>query len=236
MALAGIVGATSACGGAEVHTVEAGVVGDGGGASDAALDADGRPGALPTAADAAAEAAVLSEPPHRDAGTACPQARASSSADTCPDAGTCTHDSDCTAGVNGRCLRASSPIPCGGTPSCSYDECTMDSDCPAGIPCVCRSSAMDTSPNVCVAGSTCRVDADCGPQGLCSPSYPPGTTTQCWALSPTYACHTAQDACRTDADCAPTCVGVKGVCPTRQCSFDVGHGSWTCQAPCIAPP
>src|SRR5277367_3845598 len=69
---------------------------------------------------------------HRGAGSMCPTARGAG-AISCPDmgGGSCTSNADCDAGVNGRCLRASNPLPCGGAVSCSYDECFMDSDCPA---------------------------------------------------------------------------------------------------------
>ena len=192
------------------------------------------------AADAGVDGSVLVEAGfvdadviHREAGSTCPTARGAG-AISCPDmdGGSCTSNADCDGGVNGRCLRASNPLPCGGAVSCSYDECFMDSDCPA-VPCSCRSSDTDPSPNVCVTGSGCTVDSDCGPGGLCSPSAAPDTVARCWALGATYQCHTPSDQCLTNADCI-ACDG--GVCRVRQCSFESTTKRWTCQASCIAPP
>ena len=47
--------------------------------------------------------------------------------------GTCTADSDCTTGTNGRCV-GNSHDGC----RCNYDVCTNDSECMAGGPCECR--------------------------------------------------------------------------------------------------
>ncbi len=81
----------------------------------------------------------------------------------------CVRDSDCTQGINGRCLASPPPIsPCGGF--CSYDECFSDADCGGNVPCGCRSSASDSAANRCLPTSTCRLDADCGPGVYCSPS------------------------------------------------------------------
>jgi hypothetical protein len=110
---------------------------------------------------------------HRPAGSACPQERAAVSpeASTCTApksslCGTCTKDSDCTAGRNGRCGNIG-PVAYLG---CSYDECLGDSNCEGGAPCQCRASSLSGAANTCVTGSNCQVDSDCGPGSYCSPS------------------------------------------------------------------
>jgi hypothetical protein len=56
------------------------------------------------------------------------------------DAGGCTSDLQCTAGVNGRCFPFEGVVGPGG---CSYDECFTDSNCGSKTPCLCRSSSTD---------------------------------------------------------------------------------------------
>jgi hypothetical protein len=166
---------------------------------------------------------------------ACPKERALGMLPACTwdcyDAGfMCLVDSDCTMGTNGRCLPPdSSPgVNFTITPDyeakCSYDECFTDSDCPPSEPCICRASTTDSTPNVCVSGSNCRVDADCGPGGYCSPSaYASGSLVSCSNLSVAYFCHTAADTCANDTDC--TGAGT--------CGYDTAAGHWSC---CSIPP
>jgi hypothetical protein len=138
-----------------------------------------------------------------------------------PDSGTsCLADSDCTAGSNGRCDSAFRNIySC----VCSYDTCTTDADCAQlGGPCQCRPEAqtagqgiaapMTTATNFCLGGN-CRVDADCGPGGYCSPSF-----GSCGAFGGVvgYYCHTAHDKCIDDADCS------------IDCRFDPMTNVWAC--------
>jgi hypothetical protein len=163
---------------------------------------------------------------HRAAGVSCPAQRGLGSvvcSDGATDAscsfpGTCTHDSDCTAGVNGRCM-VLGPGPPG--EGCSYDECMSDADCPARLPCSCRTLATDSAANYCVTDSDCRVDADCGPGSFCSPST---SQSGSWC-GLTYHCHTARDACLDDSDCA-----------VSTCNFDYQQGFWACGFNCNAPP
>jgi hypothetical protein len=74
---------------------------------------------------------------HRSAGSTCSATRGPGS--ICsggPNAGPiqCSKDTDCTAGMNGRCSSPFGPLPdC--TPSCSYDECQSD------VPPTCRANA-----------------------------------------------------------------------------------------------
>jgi hypothetical protein len=71
---------------------------------------------------------------------------------------------------------------------------------------------MTTVPNVCLGGN-CRVDADCGPGGYCSPSF-----GSCGAYAGVvgYYCHTAKDKCVDDAECA------------SDCRYDTIMGAWAC--------
>ncbi len=153
---------------------------------------------------------------HRPAGSTCPTARGPGIVST-PDAGGrppgwCNSDSDCTAGVNGRCAAR-----IGGAyyQSCDYDQCTDDSAC-SGVPCQCRSSATDSAPNLCLTGSDCVVDSDCGSCGFCSP-VPAG----CGSGPVAYSCHTAADTCVDDSDCAGS--------PNRSvCLPDPTLKHWSC--------
>jgi hypothetical protein len=112
---------------------------------------------------------------------------------------TCTTDSDCTAGANGRCI----PTVGGYAPSCvcTHDTCMQDTDCPNGQTCACHGSAYTGLGNTCVSGN-CRVDADCGAGGYCSPSPALGG---CGSDVPAgYYCHTPGDLCIDDSDCTTT--------------------------------
>lgn len=202
----------------------------------------------------AADQAVKRAPvEHRAAGTVCPPQRAMGISDIGPACSQgselaslvhCTQDSDCTSGANGRCLQFPGPACNYG---CSYDECSADSDCTGNAPCVCRSSSADTAANTCESGSNCRVDADCGPGGFCSPSMlggllfcdsysfcpsdgggscsetgPDGVTKAVACECPGncgqgYFCHTPKDRCRDDGDCA-----------MGSCIFDLTSQSWMC--------
>ena len=172
---------------------------------------------------------------HRAASSACPQERGagiSGLPTQCESSAraSCTRDSDCVAGANGRCLQALGPA-CGY--HCSYDDCTQDSDCTANAPCACRSSSSATGPNICATGSDCRVDADCGLGGFCSPSLV-GSPCQCIGeiFCPAdagraelcggdcghgYFCHTPKDGCLNDGDCA-----------SGACNFDLTSRAWMC--------
>jgi hypothetical protein len=142
-----------------------------------------------------------------------------------PDAG-CS-DSECDAGVNGRCNCG----PLGFTPysidSCSYDECASDNDCCDGGAactqvCLCRESALNpcpSAPTKCLQ-SGCRVDSDCGDGGYCSPSpVDPGDQWSCiWNESYAFYCHTPRDECIDDADCSGG----------RVCRYDNTSRHWLC--------
>jgi hypothetical protein len=184
---------------------------------------------------------------HRATGATCPLARAPGKLRECPPEGSpadnpdgCLHDSECTSGANGRCVPLNAPFfTCRGT--CSYDECSGDSACPAATPCECRASETVVTANRCVGTSNCRVDADCGPGGFCSPSV---VNPFCACLSPAlcdssshcyagdkevpcscgdacghgYYCHTGQDQCLDDEDCGAG----------QTCNYDRLEDRWTC--------
>ncbi len=159
---------------------------------------------------------------HRQSGASCPQGRGpglSTQGNDPP--GSCSGDSDCTAGKNGRCLlRGFGAV----SYQCSYDACFSDSDCP-GTPCDCRASASDTAPNVCGTGSGCRIDSDCGPCGFCSPSE--SADSFCVGADYEYFCHTSKDECVDDVDC-------KG--SSGSCNYDATKAAWTCATQCSPPP
>jgi hypothetical protein len=196
------------------------------------------PGDVPDASAPDAEAGTCAGAPlpeqHRATAQACPAERGSSgSIDTtaCVDRSgiTCTSDADCTAGKTGRCLSGEAPC----LTACSYDTCLTDADCAAG-PCECRSSAADVAANVCLPGSNCRTDADCGDCEACSPSGVPNSmgcdpvgACSCGdaVASLRYACHTASDECATASDCPGG--------SSAYCAYDDGFRRWKC-ATCTA--
>jgi hypothetical protein len=156
----------------------------------------------------------------------------------------CYSDSQCTAGVNGRCFPGEGMVSAGG---CSYDECFADSGCGARTPCICRSSSTDNSANVCDVGGNCAVDSDCGPGGYCSPSM-----ETCYSTNPEaevegsnyggpnpYYCHTASDLCINDSDCATLDAGTATTssCPQyTPCAYNAQDNRWECtQLFCCLP-
>jgi len=135
----------------------------------------------------------------------------------------CLHDSDCSGGTNGRCVHPDlTNLAC--SVVCSYDECSIDTDCPAHEPCECRGSATDRAANICLSGSGCRVDADCGAGGhlgYCSPSAGYGA----FGCGIAYFCHTKADTCVND-----------GECNAGTCQYDSTAGYWHCGGPACSPP
>ena len=134
----------------------------------------------------------------------------------------CTKDADCTAGTNGRCMVTTVAAR---LDYCSYDLCFADSDC-SGKVCTCRESASDA--NRCADGD-CKVDADCGPGGYCSPTVAFdkinfGVTA--------YYCHTGADTCVDDADCTMSTNGPPGA----KCAYDPSTKHWACSNMGFYPP
>jgi hypothetical protein len=122
--------------------------------------------ATATASGGSSGSASLLPINHRPEEVACPRERGPGHASVVRD---CTQDSECTDGMNGRCISPNVLGPLGGS-FCSYDTCFADADCPVNEPCECRESPTSSTPNFCVTGSNCRIDSDCGPGGFCSPS------------------------------------------------------------------
>ncbi|MEO7035555.1 MAG: hypothetical protein ABI548_16635 [Polyangiaceae bacterium] len=132
----------------------------------------------------------------------------------CPGS-SCSQDSDCTAGENGRCMQLG-PVP---GYACNYDECFVDSDCGKGSVCQCRDPLDGAAANYCTKPSSCSTDDDC--EMYCSPSQ---AHEWCRAF---YMCHSAQDECLNDSDCQQD----------LHCDYDVTVQHWACGNGCgPAPP
>jgi hypothetical protein len=142
----------------------------------------------------------------------------------CPQSFTtgCKLDSECTAGLNGRCQYTNQAC------ECTYDACATNADCPAGTDCMCEpmsgGAGFTGSPTQCLP-SNCRTDADCGPGGFCSPSQLNGTLWSCGAIVGNF-CHTTNDECGVDADCLVD----PGVALYPACVYSVERGHWVCAA------
>jgi len=96
----------------------------------------------------------------------------------------------------------------------------QDTDCPAGNTCACHGSAYTGGAgNTCVPGN-CRVDADCGTDGYCSPAY---NTHSCGGVAG-YYCHTPKDTCLDDSDCTSSQSG------PQVCTYSTAAGHWACAA------
>ena len=152
---------------------------------------------------------------------ACDHARASfdPGAPTDPDAPRvdCRAHADCTDGENGRCVGNGHD-----GWGCTYDSCFVDSDCAGDATtariCACEGGSRSDN-NVCLAGN-CRVDADCGSAGYCSPSF--GDCGNYFGVAG-YYCHTSSDECVDDADCK-----ADGTHPMGYCAFKPTVGRWQC--------
>ncbi len=102
----------------------------------------------------------------------------------------CKKDSDCTAGIEGRCVFTG-----GGHAAdqlvCTYDGCKVDGDCTGGQLCVC--GAGGSSRNFCTPGD-CHDGADCA-SGSCAASM--------WGKGGAFGryCHTSRDTCKENSDC-----------------------------------
>jgi hypothetical protein len=153
---------------------------------------------------------------HRAAATDCPVLTPPENP-FIPDGGTapeiqCHSNAECTDGRAGRC---------DGNPHdgyhCTYDACYGDSECAGGV-CACNGATRATN-NVCLAGG-CRIDADCGGNGYCSP-----TLGDCghYGKAVAYYCHTAEDECVDDADCT-----AEGPFQPGYCAYEKSIGHWKC--------
>jgi hypothetical protein len=126
-----------------------------------------------------------------------------------PDAGaSCDPDAGAACSPGLKCLHG----------ACGLDACRTDSDCQTGFACICAGDFYGGNGihgNVCVT-SQCRVDADCGPAEVCSPSFGEG----CGGPSGVF-CHSSADTCGTDADCCGSTPG---------CRYQSTLGHWACQS------
>jgi hypothetical protein len=129
--------------------------------------------------------------------------------------GECRVHADCTQGINGRCLVVAAGVMV--SYYCSYDTCFKDSDCGEGV-CECDGKSV----NRCLSGD-CRVDADCGRNGYCSPNF--GGCPSFGIIN--YYCHTPEDECIDDADCGNYDGGYMGI----HCSYNRDTGKWRCESP-----
>ena len=109
---------------------------------------------------------------------------AGDAADAGAEAGACTHDDDCDAGLDGRCNVRTTfgggvsrggqvvDLPSGVASQCTYHACTKDEDCP-GTTSVCGCGVGWAGQNVCLTTSNCRTDDDCAGGQRCVFSEPP---------------------------------------------------------------
>jgi len=147
---------------------------------------------------------------HRSAPVACPEERAAGDpiVNQHPP-NQCAQDSDCNAGINGRCLWFHASY-------CSYDTCFNDSDCSDNGVCACR--LANNNSNSCVEGN-CRVDADCGQGAFCSPSQLGNICGYDASLSSSgYFCHTVNDSCVEDSNCDSQ----------STCAYTQQNNRWAC--------
>jgi len=226
-----------ACSGKAVESSSESAGSDSGGASAGATSAGatsaGATSAGTTSAGAAGTAphggtgGVTHHEPanHRATATACDHVRATNDPGV-PDGEVgpaCRSHADCTAGENGRCVGNGHD-----GWHCTYDACFADADCPTvdDGPRLCACGAGDRSDNnVCLTGN-CRVDADCGAAGYCSPSL--GSCGNYFGFEG-YFCHTPDDECSDDSDC-----GAGGSYGAPYCAFMPSTGHWQCStAQCV---
>lgn len=138
----------------------------------------------------------------------------------------CKLDSECTAGINGRCqtVYASGSATC----ACVYDDCVTDADCAAGTACYCMPTTGGAgfmgAATECLT-SNCRTDADCA-SGFCSPSIYPGGPGGCGGKVFGNDCHTSSDECGNDSDCVLDNGGSLGAA----CVYAPELGHWACKA------
>lgn len=157
---------------------------------------------------------------HRASAEACAPSKGSGTTCSGGGAGECSSDADCKSGTNGHCAKQG-----GGAPLCQcfYDTCTNDSECTNGGPCACEGNPYQFISNSCAQGN-CKVDADCGAKGYCSPSE----STSCSGGLAGYFCHTAADECLDDEECADAG-------PAVVCAYDSTKQHWACAGLLLCP-
>lgn len=117
----------------------------------------------------------------------------------------CASKADCKASPNGRCSAG----------HCTYDGCYEDKDCGKTV-CECREEGIH---GYYCKGGDCAVDADCGANGFCSPTW----GMDCGAFTGVigFYCHTSKDECVDDSECKST----KG---QGYCAYDTEKKRWRC--------
>jgi hypothetical protein len=187
---------------------DAGTPVDSGRSTDAAVDTSGSDAGAGNDADGI-DAGVRVPMYHRASDAQCTAAAPPGDCTIGGGAGACMHDADCTMGTNGRCnMNMTGAVFC----RCTYDVCAHDTDCMTGQTCACHGADLHQGSNECVPGN-CRVDADCGASGYCSP-----TIGGCGGLVG-YYCHTAADTCIDDGDCNGS---------LQACEYDGTAMHWAC--------
>ena len=130
----------------------------------------------------------------------------------------CEAHADCSEGPNGRCIYTPEDFEDYARSECLYDFCQSDDDCNELEVCLCGKMKSR-----CHGGNSCQVDADCGENGYCSPTYWHNDNQDSMVLTG-YFCHTANDECIDDKDC-----------PRRPdsdfstCAFSQQLGYWRCE-------
>jgi hypothetical protein len=136
---------------------------------------------------------------------------------------TCLDDWDAPRGGSGCVIREPTnhrPADCVPPDTGAGGACLVDANCadgPQGKPgtvCNCATSSCTVQPG------SCRVDADCGAGGFCSPTWTSGEDVEVVA----YECHTCEDQCIDDTDCT-------GMYPGGYCIYNQCVGYWTCSPP-----
>lgn len=92
-----------------------------------------------------------------------------------------------------------------------YGSAVSDDEC-AAAPCGCGGDWV----NACLEGD-CKIDADCGEGGYCSPSF--GYCGNYHGVI-AYYCHTAEDECINDSECVEMNQGY--------CAYVAEVGHWAC--------
>ena len=209
---AGVGGSAAGTGGAGAGGSAAGTGGAGVGGSAAGT---GGAGAGGSAAGTSGSAGTGGGPPHgtptgRPEAIACPPTDISGFITLDGGVPACSVDSDCSA--------SGSALAYCRDGQCSPDECLTDGDCPDGTACACASQFRGNAFHVngCIT-TGCRVDADCGANGVCSESISP---SPCGGIGG-YQCHGPDDECNVNADCAAS---------TPTCAYQPTRGHWACQA------
>jgi hypothetical protein len=162
---------------------------------------------------------------HRAVAVACEKARGPGNPGK-SEGGMCKADADCTKGKNGRCQLRGARYR---QNECTYDECFSDADCDGGKGvCGCEHDATNQGAGHYCSPGNCRVDADCGKGGFCSPSMP-----NCSLNGPYYPtgyfCHTKKDECTNDDDCKPPSKKGYGPIGTR-CAWAPESARWVCSS------